>query len=80
MEVMALTIKELDYIADRVAENVLSRMKMADELLTTTDVARMLEVTPQAVTTMVRDGKIRGYRQGHRYFFSKNELLKSILR
>ena len=74
------TIKELDYIADRVAEKVLDRMKMSDEALSTAEVARMLDVTPQAVTTMVRDGRLRGYRNGRRYFFSKNEVLKNILK
>ena len=74
------TIKELDYLADRVAEKVLDRMKMSDEALSTAEVASMLGVTTQAVTAMVRDGRLRGYRKGRRYFFSKNEVLKNVLK
>lgn len=70
------TIKELDYIADRVAEQVISHINHRDELLTTAQVAEMLGISTNAVRQRSRAGSLPGKRRGKYYYFNRKDILK----
>lgn len=72
------TIKELDYIADRVAEQVISHVNHRDELLTTAQVAEMLGISTKAVQARCRAGSLPCKRWGKYYLFSRNEIFKLL--
>ena len=72
------TIKELDYIADRVAEKVISHINHRDELLTTAQVAEMLGISTNAVRQRCRAGSLPGKKRGKYYLFSRNEIFKLL--
>lgn len=70
------TIKELDYIADRVAEKVLTELRQHDEPLTTKQVADILGITTKAVQARCRSGSIPGKKRGKYYYFNRKDILK----
>ena len=70
------TIKELDYIADRVAERVLEELKQRDEPLTTKQVADILGITTKAVQARCRAGSLPGKKRGKYYYFNRKDILK----
>lgn len=72
------TIKELDYIADKVAEQVISHINRRDEMLTTAQVAEMLGISTNAVRQRCRAGSLPGKKRGKYYLFSRNEIFKLL--
>ena len=70
------TIRELDYIADRVAEKVLTELRHHDEPLTTKQVAEVLGITPKAVQARCRAGSLPGKKRGKYYYFNRKDILK----
>lgn len=76
---MALSIRELDYIADRVAAIVVKRIQSEDVMLNSEQVAEMLGVTRQCVTQQVRRGELPALRKGRNYYFSRRQILTHLL-
>lgn len=72
------TIKELDYIAGKVAEQVISHINHRDEVLTTAQVAEMLGISVNAVRQRCRAGSLPGKKRGKHYLFSRNEIFKLL--
>lgn len=72
------TIKELDYIAGKVAEQVISHINHRDELLTTEQVSEMLGISVKAVQARCRAGSLPGKKRGKHYLFSRNEIFKLL--
>lgn len=72
------TLKELDYIAGKVAEQVISHINHRDELLTTAQVAEMLGISVNAVRQRCRAGNLPGKKRGKYYLFSRNEIFKLL--
>lgn len=71
-----LNTRDIDLLADRIARKLHT---LNDELLSVSEVARMLDKSEGAVKKMCYRGLLPHRKQQKSYYFSKNEITEYLL-
>ena len=71
-----LNTRDIDLLADRIARKLHT---LNDELLSVSEVARMLDKSEGAVEKMCYRGLLPHRKQQKSYYFSKNEITEYLL-
>lgn len=71
-----LNTRDIDLLADRIARKLHT---LNDELLSVSEVARMLDKSEGAIKKMCYRGLLPHRRQQKSYYFSKNEITEYLL-